>query len=144
MTKKQKVTYKTVNGKLSIEHHMLLQQLTFRKSSNNGEIKVYYSYFIKLPKAVYDLLNLSDDTVYLKQVNDKIILLDTKEEDTKKVKIQLDNKSITDNVDDYRYKLTIPKKFIDTTVYKRGESYINCRITSTDNTKGYEITLRQD
>ncbi len=140
---KQKVKYKTINGKLCIEHNILLQQLQFRKKDKNDEYKNYYSYFIKLPRAIYTLINPTDDLVYLKKHENKIIILPEEDENTKKVKIQLDNKSQCTDSDDYRYKLTIPKKYLNTTQYQTRKSYIICQITAKNNKTGYEITLTQ-
>ena len=64
-------------------------------------------------------------------------------DNTKKVKIQLDNKSQCTDNDDYRYKLTIPKKYLNTTQYQTRKSYIICQITAKNNKTGYEITLTQ-
>ena len=146
MTKKESnVSYRIIDGSLSIEHHILLQQLTFRKKSKDGTEKTYYSYFIKLPWAVYNLLEPTDDTVYLKQDDDSLIeLLHESDDNSRKVKIQLDNKSLTDDTSEYRYKLTIPKKFIENDSFIRGQTYITLTITSKNNKYGYYITLKQD
>ena len=143
MTKQTKVKYKITGGKLSIEHNILLQQLTFRKKTKNNKDNIYYSYFIKLPRAIYTLLKPTDDTVYMKYEEDKIILSPHVMDMAKKVKIQIDNKSLTDNPREHRYKLTIPRKFIDTQDYQRQKSYITLTITAEDNKEGYNITLKQ-
>lgn len=145
MTKKinQKSTYKVIDGKLCIEHHILLQQLTFRKKAKNEEYKDYYSYFIKLPLAIYDLISPKDNIIYLKKKNDKIILQRDMDAASKKVKIQVDNKSLENEHEFNRYKISIPKKFIEETGYERGKSYMTCRIISNDNSTGYIITLKQ-
>lgn len=146
LTKKESnVSYRIIDGCLSIEHHILLQQLTFKKKSKDGTEKTYYSYFIKLPRAVYNLLEPTDDLVYLKQKEDGLIhLLHEQVEESRKVKIQLDNKSLTDDSSEYRYKLTIPKKFIENDSFIRGQTYIILTIKSKNNKYGYYITLRQD
>jgi hypothetical protein len=146
LTKKESnVSYRIIEGSLSIEHHILLQQLTFRKKSKDGTEKTYYSYFIKLPRAVYNLLEPTDDLVYLKQDDDSLIeLLHEPTDNSRKVKIQLDNKSLTDDTSEYRYKLTIPKKFIENDSFIRGQTYIILTVTSKNNKYGYYITLRQD
>ena len=140
---KQKVTYKVSNGKLCIEHHIILQQLTFRKKGKNEEYKKYHSYFIKLPKAIYDLLSPTKNIIYLKHQDDKLFILKNNEKNTKKVRIQVDNRSI-DNITEYnRYKISIPKKFIKEKDYKRGKSYMKCQIISSNNNPGYIINLKQ-
>lgn len=146
MTKKESnVSYKIIDGSLSIEHHILLQQLTFNKKSKNGTEKTYYSYFIKLPRTVYNLLEPSDETVYLKRNDDGLIeLLHWPADNSRKVKIQLDNKNMTNDSSQYRYKLTIPKKFIENDSFIRGQTYITLTITSKNNKYGYYITLRQN
>ena len=136
-----KVKYKTIDGKLCIEHYILLQELTFRKKSTTGEYKTYNSYLIKLPAAVYNLLDTRE--VYLEKVNEEILILDTPTDNTRKVRIQEDKRSIND-VQKNRYSFTIPKKMLNLETYKRGESYITLRIIAQDNNKGYALTLEQD
>ena len=145
MTKKsnQKVTYKVLDKKLCIEHHILLQQLTFHKKSKNDKYSEYHSYFIKLPRAIYDLLSPEKDTVYLRKAGENIHISRNDMDKSKKVQIQIDNRSLDNKTEYNRYKLTIPKKFINETCYKRGKSYILCQITSKENETGYEIILKQ-
>jgi len=145
LTKKinQKVTYKLIDNKLCIEHHILLQQLIFRKKTKNNEYKEYYSYFIKLPRAIYNLLSPEDDIVYLTKNKEKIHIYTEAVDNSKKVHIQIDNRSQKNNVEYNRYKLTIPKKFITKTNYKQEKSYILCQIKANNNKRGYEITLKQ-
>ena len=139
----QKVTYKVLDGRLCIEHHIVLQQLTFRKKGKSGEFKNYHSYFIKLPRAIYDLLSPMGDIVYLKGCDDRILVLNSVDEDAKKVRIQVDNSSV-DNLGDFnRYKISIPKKFINEDDYRRGESYMLCQVVSTGDSPGYVIFLKQ-
>lgn len=140
---RQKSTYRVLDGKLCIEHYILLQQLTFRKKGKTGEYKDYYSYFIKLPLPVYDLLAPEDDIIYLKKEDDKIILQKNMCADGRRVKIQVDNKSLNKKREFNRYKISIPKKFITENCYERGKSYMTCRITGSDNSTGYTITLEQ-
>jgi len=145
LTKKtnQKVTYKLIDNKLCIEHHILLQQLIFRKKTKNNEYKEYYSYFIKLPRAIYNLLSPEDDIVYLTKNKEKIHIYTEAVDNSKKVHIQIDNRSQKNNMEYNRYKLTIPKKFITKTNYKHEKSYILCQIKANNNKRGYEITLKQ-
>lgn len=139
----QKVTYRVLDGRLCIEHHIVLQQLTFRKKGKSGEFKNYHSYFIKLPRAIYDLLSPVGDIVYLKGCDDRILVLDSVDEGAKRVRIQVDNGS-GDSLGDFnRYKISIPKKFIREDEYRRGESYMMCRVVSSGNGPGYVIFLKQ-
>lgn len=139
----QKVTYRVLDGRLCIEHHIVLQQLTFRKKGKSGEFKNYHSYFIKLPRAIYDLLSPAGDIIYLKSYDDRILVLNSVDEDAKRVRIQVDNSSV-DNLGDFnRYKISIPKKFINEDEYRRGESYMLCQVVSTSDSHGYVIFLKQ-
>ena len=132
----EKHRYTVLDGKLCIQHYLLLQQLTYRKKLKDNSYKEYQSYHIKLPKAVKELLP-ANNTVFLEKVDDKLVLHTTNGDGFKKIKIQESKKG-----NDVGYQLTIPQKLLDMTSYRRGETYILCQVTAADNTDGFVITLK--
>lgn len=130
----EKHRYTVIEGKLCIQHYLLLQQLTYRKKLKDNTYKEYQSYHIKLPKAVKELLK--EDSVFLEKVDEKLVVHTIDGDGFKKIKIQESKKG--NNVG---YQLTIPQKLLDMTSYKRGETYILCQVTAADNSDGFVITL---
>lgn len=131
----EKHRYDVIEGKLCIQHYLLLQQLSYRKKLKDNSYKDYQSYHIKLPRAVKELLH--DNTVFLEKVDDKLVVHTSSGEGFKKIKIQKSRKGN----DDVGYQLTIPRKLLDMSSYKRGETYILCQVTAADNSNGFVITL---
>ena len=131
----EKHRYTVLNGKLCIQHYLLLQQLTYRKKLKDNSYKEYQSYHIKLPKVVKELLP-ANNTVFLEKVDDKLVVHTSNGDGFKKIKIQESKKG-----NDRGYQLTIPQKLLDMTSYQRGETYILCQVVAADNSKGFVISL---
>lgn len=130
----EKHRYTVLEGKLCIQHYLLLQQLNYRKKLKDKSYKEYQSYHIKLPKAVKELLK--EDSVFLEKVDEKLVVHTIDDDGFKKIKIQESKKG-----NDVGYQLTIPQKLLDVTSYQRGETYILCQITSSENKDSFIITL---
>lgn len=145
MSKKysQRIKYTLIDGKLCIQHYLLLQRLTFNKKVKTGEYKEYNSYHIKFPRAIYDLLQPEDNQLYLKQLeNGKILVLTEPDDAARKVKIQKTNKKQNSSSDNRTYSITIPKKLLVLDDYRQGEVFILCQIIA-DNETGYTTTLER-
>jgi len=125
--------YTVLDGKLCIQHYLLLQRLTYHKKLKDNTYRNYQSYHIKLPKAVKELLS---DTVFLEKVDDKLVLHTGYDDGFKKIRIQESKKG-----NDKGYQLTIPRNMIDMKNFKQGETYILCQVSAADNEDGFIITL---
>ena len=132
----EKHRYTLVDGKLCIQHYLLLQQLTYRKKLKDNSYKEYQSYHIKFPKAIKELLG-SNDVVFLEKLDSKLVVHTRNGDGFKKIKIQETRKGN----DDVGYQLTIPQKLLDITSYKRGETYVLCQVLAAKNNNGFIITL---
>lgn len=127
--------YTVLNGKLCIQHYLLLQQLTYRKKLKDKTYKEYQSYHIKLPRAVKELLG-DNNTVFLEKMDDKLVVHTSDSDGFKKIKIRESKKE--NNVG---YQLTIPQKLLDMTSYQHGETGILCQVVAADNDDGFVITF---
>lgn len=130
----EKHRYTVIDGKLCIQHYLLLQQLTYRKKLKDNTYKEYQSYHIKLPKAVKELLK--EDSVFLEKVDEKLVVHTIDGDGFKKIKIQESKKG-----NDVGYQLTIPQKLLNITSYQRGETYVLCQVVAADNSDGFVIIL---
>lgn len=131
-----KTSYSILEGKLCITHYLLLQQLVYRKKLKDNSFKEYYSYHVKLPRAVYELINPVDDVVYLEHAEKRIVLHRKSDNLFKRIRIQ---KSRNDH--SVSYQLTIPTKFLKGDDYKTGAITIACRVIAADNSDGYVISF---
>ena len=132
----EKHRYTVIEGKLCIQHYLLLQQLTYRKKLKDNSYKEYQSYRIKLPRAVKELLG-ENNTVFLEKVDEKLVVHTSNGDGFKKIKIQESRKG-----KDIGYQLTIPQKLLDMTDYQRGETQVLCQVVAAaDNSDAFVITL---
>ena len=131
-----KTSYEVIDGRLCIKHYLLLQQLVYRKKLKDNTYKEYYSYHIKLPRVIYELINPVDDTVYLEYDENRIIVHKESNDSFKRLRIQ---RSVHDS--SVIYQLTIPQKFLKLVYYESGKTAVVCQVIATDNDEGYEVTL---
>ncbi len=121
---------------LRIRHYLLLQQLVYRKKLKDNTYREYYSYHIKLPHVIYELIDPVDDTVYLEEDEKRIIVHRESEDSFKRIRIQ---KSVYDS--GVIYQLTVPQKFLNMVDYESGKTAVVCQVIAADNDVGFEITL---
>lgn len=131
----EKHKYIIIDGKLCVQHYLLLQQLTYHKKLKDNSYKEYKSYHIKFPKAVKELLKY--DTVFLENREGKLVVHTRNFEGYKKIKIQETKKG----KNDVGYQLTIPQKLMNISNYKRKKTCVLCQVIAADNSEGFIITL---
>ena len=131
-----KTSYDVIDGMLRIRHYLLLQQLVYRKKLKDNTYREYYSYHIKLPHVIYELIDPVDDTVYLEEDEKRIIVHRESEDSFKRIRIQ---KSVYDS--GVIYQLTVPQKFLNMVDYESGKTAVVCQVIAADNDVGFEITL---
>lgn len=134
---KVRTRYSVVDGRLCIEHFLLLQQLTYRKKLKDDKFKEYFSYHVKLPRVIFDLLDPVDNMVYLEGCDGFVVVHRMMGDGFKRIRIQESRKGDGSVI----YQLTVPQKLLSVDAFVRGETFVRCRVVSCDDGDGFRLTL---